>query len=216
MPYNSRSLENLRPAWKLGESGNPDGRAFGCYNYRTRFQGMMLAFNRATEAGLILEEPVKAAEIPKLRTPCNVCRHKNRAVIDGLLTLGTSLRAIARSYGFSKSSVDRHKQRHLPVFPDAEKAAQIVNGRGILHVPLVLLRQARYSHDADDIAKRIWEGFMSLPVHDPVDELRRVIFVAVAYLVRAQGEFEAKEDLQYALEALESWGRDNGDSEKRA
>jgi hypothetical protein len=212
MPYNPRSLENLRPAWKLGESGNPDGRAFGCYGYKRRYQGMMLAFGRAAEAGLITEEPapVREKEIIEPWTPCNVCHHKNRAVIDGLLTLGTSLRAIARSYGFSKSSVDRHKQRHLPVFPDAEKAAQIVNGRGILHVPLLLLRQARYSRDADDIVKRLWEGFMSLPVHDPVDELRRVIFVAVVYLVRAQGEFEAKEDLQYALEVLESWGRDNG------
>jgi len=60
--------------------------------------------------------PVPTAE-EKVRMetyiPCTVCRHEGRAVIAGLLTLGIPVRAIARSYRFSKSAVERHKQRYL-------------------------------------------------------------------------------------------------------
>lgn len=33
---NSKSLQNLKPAWKKGESGNPEGRPEGSKSLKTR------------------------------------------------------------------------------------------------------------------------------------------------------------------------------------
>ena len=132
MAYNSKSIKNLRPAWKPGQSGNPEGRARGGYGYKRR---IMAEFRTAYEADKLLnvQEPLPKESTPAvaeskpvdLRIPCSVCRHEERAIIDGLLTLGIPLRAIARSYGFPKSSIERHKRAHLPVFPNSEKARQM-------------------------------------------------------------------------------------------
>ncbi|MGA2974007.1 MAG: hypothetical protein ABSF77_01725 [Spirochaetia bacterium] len=142
------------------------------------------------------------------QTPCNVCRHEERAVIDGLLTLGIPLRAIARCYGFSKSSADRHKKNHLPTFPNAEKARQIVDGVNALHVPMIYLRQARYSFDAEVIINRLFDSFMDTLGNNPLDSLRRVMLIALAYLFRTAGSGNtAERDFEEALEVLESWGK---------
>jgi hypothetical protein len=164
-------------------------------------------------------KPVPAKERPKAKeswTPCSVCQHDQLAVIDGLLTLKISLRSIAWNYGLSCSSLLRHKQRHLPTFPDVEKARQTVDGRMLLREPLDMLRRVddvNVSHLAESIRDMLWERFeAALRPNDPLDELRRALAHAVGYLCRVKGrggwyQEENLEDARRALETLESWGR---------
>jgi hypothetical protein len=53
---------------------------------------------------------------------CTICLHPARAVIDGELVAGQSLREISRDYGVSKSAVDRHKGSHVPTRLDRDGA----------------------------------------------------------------------------------------------
>lgn len=229
MPYNPRSLENLRPAWKLGESGNPEGRAFGNYGHKRRFENMMIqAFNSASKRDSVSEEPapVIKKELPEPRPPCTVCRHGERAVIDGLLTLGIPLRVIARSYGFSKSSTLRHKQRHLSIFPDTEKAREIMNGEKLLSGPIYFLRRADdlYRGRLQDCAWRVlcdlWESLVSTFGSNPTGRLQLVGLEAIVHLayISARNGWDDKQnrgDLQTALQALESWDHGAGTTRAR-
>jgi hypothetical protein len=59
--------------------------------------------------------------------PCSICAHPNRAVIDAALESGQSLRAVARQFAVSKSSVERHqKHGHTPT-PLTPAAAPVVS-----------------------------------------------------------------------------------------
>ena len=227
MPYNRKSNKNLRPPWKPGQSGNPEGKAPGTYGYRRR---IMAEIDAAYEADKLLntQEPspkestaVEEAK-PELHIPCSVCRHAERAVIDGLLTLGLSLRAIARSYGFSKSSVERHKRRHLPVFPDAEKARQMKPiDEGIWQI-LNARDGMRFSgpRDGAQLAiERLWKLNRATETGSPLDQFRIVTLAAFNCLYPALWRYDpwnpeareqSMEDYKAAIELLKAWGRDTG------
>ena len=232
MPYNRKSKKNLRPRWKPGQSGNPEGRAWGSYGYKRLVNEM---FRRAYEADKLLseEEPAGERSIPavevakptELRIPCSVCRNEGRAVIDGLLTLGIPLRAIARSCGFSKSSVERHKRRHLPVFPNVEKARQMKPIEEGLWQILNSRDGMRLSGPMDGAPRaleRLWELNRGTATGSPLDQLRIATIVAFSYLFPIlgrhpwdfrNGEQNRKQnmkDYEAAIEVLKSWGRDNG------
>jgi hypothetical protein len=157
--------------------------------------------------------PVEADVSKEPETPCTVCRHVERAVIDGLLVLGVPLRAIGKSYGLSKSSTNRHKQNHLRTFPDAEKARQIVDGINAIHVPMVILRRNPHYYDAEGLINRLWHSLMATLGESPRDELCRVIVIAISYLKRihytclSQRKEETERDFQMALKALECWDK---------
>ena len=158
---NPRSLANLCPPWKPGQSGNPAGRPLGSRYGFTSFRSAQAAFREAVRRGMekaneqasaplepiaIVSQREPAIEEMEARTEtrCKACQHRNRAEIDGLLSLGFPLRSITQIFGLRKSSVDRHRRNHLPLFPNSEKAHQVVRGEEALHVPLLLLRDARY------------------------------------------------------------------------
>jgi hypothetical protein len=157
--------------------------------------------------------PIEADVAKKQKAPCTVCSHVERAVIDGLLTLGVPLRAIGISYGFSKSAVDRHKRNHLRTFPNAEKARQVVGGINAIHVPMVILRRNPHYYDAQGLIKRLWDSLMAILGESPRDELCRVIIIAISYLERirytwlSQRKEETERDFQMALKALGSWDK---------
>ena len=47
--------------------------------------------------------------------PCSICVHPEREAINKALVVNEPLRDIAGRYGTSKSSLERHKDEHLPV-----------------------------------------------------------------------------------------------------
>jgi hypothetical protein len=228
VPYNRKSKKNLCPPWKPGQSGNPEGKAPGTYGYRRR---IMAEIDAAYEADKLLntqeptpKEPTQAEEArPELRIPCAVCRHSGRAVIDGLLTLGISLRAIARSYGFSKSALHRHKCRHLPVFPNAERAIQIKPIDEGLNQILNSWDGMQLSGPRDGAQRaleRLWKLNHETAIKDdPLDQLRILTIEAFTRLLpilwRERRPFEYqkeyKQDMKNyvaGIETLKAWGRD--------
>ena len=193
---NPRSLANLCPPWKPGQSGNPAGRPLGSRYGFTSWKSVREAFReairrdmeKAKEQASAPVEPIAIApqheptieemEVEaRTETRCKVCQHENRAEIDGLLSLGFPLRSITQIFGLRKSSVDRHRQNHLPLFPNSEKAHQVVRGEEALHVPLLLLRDARY-WAATGIINRLWDILMRILGNSPRDELCRCIIQA--------------------------------------
>lgn len=58
-------------------------------------------------------EPNEVADLPT--SDCSICRHPQAAAIDEALLGGTSLRAIAGTFGVARSSVQRHRANHLSV-----------------------------------------------------------------------------------------------------
>jgi hypothetical protein len=223
MAYNRRSLKNLRPKWKQGESGNIDGRPRG-----SGFNQMLLRAvaedNAALERGEIigmykvLQQAALSREtvVAKERVHCSVCRHDKRPVIDGLLTLGIPLRAIATGYGLSRSSVFRHKQRHTPSFPGSEQARQIVEAESILPTLLDAFKNlalcwsgSRFVELADASLDALWEAFEALLTDNPRDSLLIRMANAAFRLGVVHGHVYNGSDFDEAqemLEALESWG----------
>lgn len=53
---------------------------------------------------------------------CTICCRDDRAVIEGIIN-NTSLREIARMFGLSKTSVHRHKARHMAATNGSNGAA---------------------------------------------------------------------------------------------
>jgi hypothetical protein len=202
MPYNRKSLQNLHTPWTKGTSGNPRGPAAG-WKDRAREKMQQIEAKKP-----VLVEAPKRQEVL-----CSVCRHSERAVIDGLLTLGVPLRALEKSYGVSRSATERHKQNHLRTFHDAEKARQVVDGINAIHVPMVILRRNPHYYDAESLINRLWDGLDGMLSESPRDELCRVIVIAISYLERiqytwlSQRKEETERDFQMALKALESWDK---------
>ena len=221
MPYNRKSKKNLCPPWKPGQSGNPRGKAPGNCGYWRRLAEELA---EAQNPNALSKESTPAVEKakPVERIPCAVCRHSGRAVIDGLLTLGISLRAIARSYGFSKSSVERHKRRHLPVFPNAAKARQMKPIDEGLWQILNSRDGMRWSGPVDGAQRaieRLWKLNRATETGSPLDRFRIVTLVAFSYLYPAiwgydlwnsEAKEESMRDYTTAIEILKSWGRDTG------
>jgi hypothetical protein len=220
VPYNGKSLGNLRPAWKPGQSSNPQGKAPGTYGYWRR-----LAAELAETKGALAKESMPAVEKakPMERIACAVCRHAERVVIDGLLTLGIPLRPIARRYRFSKSSLHRHKRRHLPVFPNAERAMQIQPIDEGLNQILNSWDGMRLSGPVDGAQRaieRLWKLNHATAIkNDPLDRLRILTIEALVYLIPIlwrdrRWSLDTREsnmkDYEAAIKVLKSWGRDTG------
>src|SRR5271169_1619689 len=153
------SLQNLRAPWAKGTSGNPRGPEAG---WKDRAREKMKP-----------EKPVPVRAPKGREVYCSVCRHSERATIDGLLTLGVPLRSLGRSYGLSKSSTERHKQNHLRTFPRPWEARQIVDGINALHVPMVILRRNPHYYDAESLINRLWDALQATLGDNPHDELCR-------------------------------------------
>jgi hypothetical protein len=161
-----------------------------------------------------------AKEMTAVRVPCSVCRHEQRALIDGLLALGTPLRQIAAGYGLSRSALHRHEQRHTPAFPAAEGARQIVEAESILPG---LIKTFRYLSSMrsygggrrDELEKEaldlLWDDLTSILTDSPRDQLLERIAAVAFRLGVIFGHNQPGSDVeqaQAAVEDLESWGRD--------
>ncbi len=229
MPYNPKSLENLKPPWKPGESGNPTGRALGSYSFRWKrieedFRNALIQDRQGPQT---VEEPVDTAraltveEIDAMgpRIQCRVCSSEHRQIFDGLLTLGISTRTLAKNFGFSRSSVSRHKLRHLPAFPYPEGAREVVKGEKMLSGPIYFLQRAdevyrgRLQACAWRVLGDLCESLVSTFGGGTTGRLQYVCLNAIVHLsyVAARdwlAEKQNRKDLRVALHALESWGRD--------
>jgi hypothetical protein len=148
-------------------------------------------------------------------------------VIDGLITLGIPLRALAGSYGFSKSSLFRHKKSHLAYFPNAKKARQVTTIQEGLWQILRSRDGMEMSgcHDgASRALGRLWNLNHATAIEDPFDRLRIATIEVFARLIPIlwrddSWSMKAREqnmkDYTAAIETLSSWGRDNGALETR-
>jgi hypothetical protein len=154
---------------------------------------------------------------------CCVCRHKDRAVIDGLLALGIPLRAIAHNYALPKSSVHRHSKRHVPTFRDTQRAVQVKEISEGLWRLLDSRDGMRLSGPVDGAQRaleRLWNLNHATAIDDPLDRLRIVTIEAFASLIpilwRDRWSLETREsnmkDYEAAIKKLKSWGRGTGAS----
>ena len=75
---------------------------------------------------------------------CKACSHPERAAIDAALVTGTgTVRDIAGQHGLSPSSLDRHRQAHIPAaLAQATQAAEVVQADDTVWV-LALVHTAR-------------------------------------------------------------------------
>ena len=128
-------------------------------------------------------------------------------MIDGLLTLGIPVRTVAGNYELSRSALERHKQNHLPVFPNEERARAVVDAAATIHPHLEKLKRA----DKYDLMRSTWPTFNALwkafedSLGDsPEDRFRRCLAQACVWLYRIQGRsgYEREADLE---------GRQTGD-----
>ena len=155
------------------------------------------------------------------RVRCSVCRHSELPAIDGLLTLGIPIRVIARNFGLTRSSVDRHKRHHLPTFEKAETARSVVRAEELLYPMLVNLRRSditTFRGEATVAFRKAWDLFESTLDDSPENRLRYCLALACVWLSRVDGrivwyggyEFPSfdKRDLpefRRAIAALEWW-----------
>ncbi len=64
--------------------------------------------------------------------PCTICRHPQRAEIDGALIESQSLRNIAKRFGTTSTSLHRHR-KHLPAeLTKAKQAEEVANADTLL------------------------------------------------------------------------------------
>lgn len=162
-------------------------------------------------------DPVRVAIVKEARGQCSVCRHENRALIDGLLTLGIPVRAVAGNFGLSRSALERHKQNHLPAFSNAGKARTVMDAAAILHPHIEKLKRADtydLMHSTWPTFSALWKAFEDSLGDSPEDRLRRCLATACVWLYRIQGRngYERAadlEDVKQAIGALESWRRDS-------
>lgn len=200
--YNRKSLKNLRPPWKPGESGNPEGRPEGS-----------------------TERPLRLPRLWTLKGPaprriiCRACVHPDRPMIDGLLLLGVPLRSVEKRYRVSRSVLSRHLRAHLPelegrkIVRDVVKAerAVLAAARCIRSLSELTEVDQEYVDRVAEARKTLWVAFPS--ASGPVGKLQYAMVVALFDLARVQGrEFDfgadgTFDDLKDAQEALERWGR---------
>jgi len=94
---------------------------------------------------------------------CTICTHTESAAINAALLTGTALRGIAGQFGVSKSSLDRHKEEHMPValvkaqeVEDVRQALDIVAQlKTINDATLTVLGEARRSGNGELALKAI-------------------------------------------------------------
>ncbi len=61
---------------------------------------------------------------------CKICRHRQRAEIEGDLQRGRPLEVIAGNYGISKSALHRHKENCLPLNLTNRGILEVIEGDG--------------------------------------------------------------------------------------
>jgi hypothetical protein len=215
------SRRNLCPPWRKGESGNPAGRPSGSYNRRHRglrrlfFDYMTKPWEEIEAERRVREEEVamRQHEQRSKRVQCSICRHPQVALIDGLLTLGVPVRAIAINYRAARSAIERHKQNHLACLPIAQNA-RLAQKAVSVFPPLI---EKLKSVDEDDLVqstwpvfKDIWEAFMSTVGDTSIAKLQTCLAKACIWLYRVQArteyEYEANHaDVGRAIQELELW-----------
>jgi len=84
---------------------------------------------------------------------CSVCAHPDLAAIDESLVEGASKRAVAGQYGLAATSVERHRENHLPAkLLRAHQARELSTATELLH------RALRYEQRAQRILDTAEEG----------------------------------------------------------
>lgn len=63
---NEKSLENLRPPWKPGESGNPDGKPKGIEHSKTRLLKFLALIIKSKNQLLNSEEEIEMSVLEKM------------------------------------------------------------------------------------------------------------------------------------------------------
>jgi len=72
---------------------------------------------------------------------CTICNHPDRAKIDELLVIGTSLRIVAKQLGLSPASVFRHKTHISASLVEARDAGEVARADELLDKVQSLLNQ---------------------------------------------------------------------------
>ena len=226
---NSRA--NLRPPWRPGTSGNRNGRPTGGRwltkrNFKKLLRGDSTILDRFlkeypdSESAESKEKAV--AVVMKERVQCSACRHAELPVIDGLLTLGIPIRVVARNFGLTRSSLDRHRRHHLPTFASAETARKVVGAAKLLGQVVAQLKRASglalFDETRNALLDEAWTAFEKLwtafeqSLGDSADDrLRFCLADACLWLYRVQARIpwiqaeENLEDVRHAIAALESW-----------
>lgn len=216
---NSRA--NLRPPWREGTSGNPEGRPIGSGApgarairefFRTGIASMELVNDldddTEPESDNEQSQPIAARYIQ-----CSVCTHEKLPVIDGLLALGISLRDIAGAFGLSRSALHRHKKNHVRLFPQESTAKALFEAENELYPLLITLRrtwQSAAQSEAWYTFNKLWD-IMAAHLGDTQERyfIQRML-TACLWLFRASGRSwieyaEIREDIQRGVEALELW-----------
>lgn len=222
MSVRRASLRNLRAPWKPGESGNPAGRPPGTGG---------LSFAVMMKTALVLERELWSApatdsgdtvqRAQEVLVPCSVCRHELHPLIDGLLVLGTPLRAMATAFGLSRSSLHRHKLRHTPTFRASHRGREIVQAETVLRKLLEAFRALAESHGsrfvelAQEATETLYGTFDALLNDSPRNRLLIRMASAAYRLGIVHGHIYVGSDVEEAkavLEALESWGGDKNEA----
>jgi len=203
------SRANLRPPWRPGQSGNPAGRP----EHVAPAPGEPLVFSAARLGFTDEELMAMAATTTTERKPpglrCSVCLHENLPVIDGLLTLGTPLRAVAGGYALTRSALDRHRRNHLPRFPADGEARAVTEAEELLPSMIETLKRAdRYNLQRSTwpVFNRLWEALESSLGDSAQDRLLLSLASACVWLYRVQEHNDVRE----AVRALEAWWRKGG------
>jgi hypothetical protein len=126
---------------------------------------------------------------------CKVCLHPDRATIDKEIVTGVSLRDIARQYGMSRGSVDRHK-KHIPkALTKARQAETVAESTSLLSRVERLMDQCEAAYAKAEKAGK-WAGAAAFA---------REIRGSIELLGRLSGELQsgARVAVNFAL-ALQS------------
>lgn len=217
MPYNRKSLKNLRPKWKPGQSGNPNGRPIGSgfpswdRMRREAQDGPDPEWESWYRAQLERIEALRRAVAPPI-VRCKACLHPDRALIDGLLILDVPMRQIEKAYGVTRSTLSRHWRDHLPEVPETTDTARdvaliekdMMAAAQVIRMMINPFRSTKWQRirfprdrsDDNKIATAIWKLLNGLweifPFADgPEGYMQAAIIGAIRMLERVQGrEFE--------------------------
>src|SRR3989442_270490 len=138
---------------------------------------------------------------------CTVCRHRERAAIDGALVGGTPRRELARRYGLSATAVRRHAGAHLPrLLSRAADGERTADARRLLGCVTGLVADLE---DMAAVAKADADrdGFLRV-----VRELRG----ALELLGKVTGEIQASNSVIVQLGVLQRLGARDEDEARRA
>ncbi len=126
---------------------------------------------------------------------CKVCGHKKRAEIDEAIIRGESIRGIAKRYGFSPASMQRHKEHIPPVLAKAHEAQEVVRADDLLG------KLAGLEEDARRIGQKAENKKDLRTALSAVRELSRIIEL----LARLRGEIQENQVTVNVLAGNPEW-----------